>query len=127
MTRIRKNLLGSALLVLGMLGSLHAAEAPEEAAAASKRLVKVVEENNFNDFVKDGQPAFQQLDKKQFAAVSKQLDARMKGGYVVDCLGEMKQQGYHVTLWRFRFKDGGGDALATLSMKDGKVGGYWIK
>jgi hypothetical protein len=123
----RKNILGSALLVVGMLGSLHAAEAPEEAAAASRRLVKAVEENSFNDFVKDGEPAFKQLDRKQFEAVAKLFDERMKGGYVVDYLGDMKQQGYHVTLWRFRFKDGGDDALATLSMKDGKVGGYWIK
>ena len=26
-----------------------------------------------------------------------------------------------------RFKAGGDDALATLSLKDGKIGGYWIK
>ena len=32
-----------------------------------------------------------------------------------------------VTLWKLSFKDGGDDALATLSLKDGKVGGYWIK
>ena len=74
------------MILIGMLGSLNAAEAPETAAAASKRLIKDVK-----------------------------------------YLGDMRQQGYHVTLWRLRFKDGSDDALATLSMKGDKVGGYWIK
>ena len=123
----QKTLLAVAVILVGTLGNLNADEAPEDADAASKRLVKAVEENNFQDFIKDGEPAFQQLDKKQFEAVSIQLDKRMKGGYDVEYLGDMRQQGYHVTLWRLRFKDGGDDALATLSMKQGKVGGYWIK
>ena len=115
------------MIFMGTLGSLNAAQAPEAAAAASKRLIKAVEENDFTEFIKDGEPAFQNLDKKLFEAVSKQLDERMKGGYDVEYLGEMKQQGFLVTLWRLRFKDGTDDALATLSMKGDKVGGYWIK
>ena len=115
------------MIFMGTIGSLNAAEATEQAAAASKRLIKAVEENDFNEFIKNGEPAFQQLDKKLFEAVSKQLDERMKGGYEVEYLGDLKQQGYRVTLWRLRFKDGSDDALATLSMKGEKVGGYWIK
>jgi hypothetical protein len=127
MKNLRKALLGVAMIFMGTLGSLNAAEATEQAAAASKRLIKAVEKNDFNEFIKNGEPAFQQLDKKLFEAVSKQLDERMKGGYDVEYLGDLKQQGYHVTLWRLRFKDGSDDALATLSMKSDKVGGYWIK
>ncbi len=115
------------MIFMGMLGSLNAAQAPEAAEAASKRQIKAVEENDFQEFIKNGEPAFQLLDKKQFEAVSKLLDERMKDGYNVEYLGEMKQQGYLVTLWRLRFKDGTDDALATLSMKGDKVGGYWIK
>ena len=115
------------MILMGMLGSLNAAEPPEAAATASKRLIKAVEKNDFDEFIRNGEPAFQNLDKKQFEAVSKQLDERMKGGYDVEYLGDMRQQGHHVTLWRLRFKDGSDDALATLSMKGEKVGGYWIK
>ena len=115
------------MIFMGMFGSLNAAPAPEAAEAASKRLIMAVEENDFEAFIKDGEPAFQQLDKKKFETVSKLLDKRMNGGYDVEYLGDLIQQGYQVTLWRLRFKDGSDDALATLSMKEGKVGGYWIK
>jgi hypothetical protein len=42
-------------------------------------------------------------------------------------LGDLNQGGYQVTLWRIRIKSSSDDLLATLSMKDGKVGGFWIK
>ncbi len=115
------------MVLMGMIGSLQAAEAPEAATAASKRLIKAIEEDDFNEFIKNGEPTFQELDKKIFKVVCKKFDERMKGGYDVEFLGDLKQQGYEVTLWRLRFKDGSDDALATLSMKGDKVGGYWIK
>jgi hypothetical protein len=42
-------------------------------------------------------------------------------------LGDVKQNGDHVTLWKLTFKDGSDDALVTLSAKDGKVGGFFIR
>ena len=50
----------------------------------------------------------------------------MKKGYKASYLGTLQQQGYTVTLWKLDFSDGD-DALATLSMKNGLVGGYFIQ
>ena len=67
------------------------------------------------------------MKKENFDAVSAQLAPRFKAGYTVTYLGDLQQQGFHVTLWKVSFQDGKDDALATLSVKDGKVGGFWIK
>jgi hypothetical protein len=59
--------------------------------------------------------------------VAAQLGPRFKAGYTATYLGDLNQKGFKITLWRLRFTDGGDDALATLSLKDGKIGGFWIK
>jgi hypothetical protein len=104
-----------------------AVEAPKEDAAASAKLLAALKNADREAFVVDGEAAFKQLSQPQFAAAAAQLSPRLKGGYEVAYLGDLKQHGYRVTLWKLSFKDGGDDVLATLSMKDGKVGGFWVK
>ncbi|MEO8617358.1 MAG: hypothetical protein ABI600_19660 [Luteolibacter sp.] len=107
--------------------SAFASDVPAEAKSASDKLVTALVNSDYDAFVADGDTAFKGLKKEQFEAVCKQLSARFKGGYETTYLGELKQKGYAVTLWKITFKDGGDDLLGTLSLKDGKVGGYWIK
>jgi hypothetical protein len=42
-------------------------------------------------------------------------------------LGELKQEGHRVSLWKIAFKDESDDALVTMSMKEGSVGGFFIR
>jgi len=104
-----------------------AAEPAKEESAAVTRLIDAVISDDLGDFIKDGEPAFQKLTQEQLSAVSAQLKPRLENGYDTTYLGALTQQGYQVTLWRIRFKDGKDDALATLSMKDGKVGGFYLR
>lgn len=90
-------------------------------------MVSAVVADDFAAFVADGNTAFQELKKERFEAVVSQLGAKLKAGYDLGYLGDLNQQGFQVTLWRIRFKSGGDDLLATLSIKDGRVGGFWIK
>ena len=115
-----------ALLMLASPG-LHAAEPAKEDAALSSKLITAIEASDFEAFLSDGDAAFKALPKAQFEAVSVQLAARLKNRDEVTYLGELTKQGFRVTLWRIKFKDGGDDALATLSVKDGKVGGFLIQ
>ena len=116
-----------AAILLGALASVGAAEPPPGAQAASDKLLAAIAAGDYASFVADGDAAFKGLRKEQFDAVAAQLGPRFKSGYEAAYLGDLNQKGYQVTLWRLRFKAGGDDALATLSLKDGKVGGYWIK
>ncbi len=114
-------------IVLAALTVSHAAEAPADAQAASNKLLAAILSGNYAAFVADGEAAFKGLKKEQFDVVVTQLGPYLKSGYEATYLGELHQKGYQVTLWRLRFTAGGDDALATLSLKDGKIGGYWIK
>lgn len=90
-------------------------------------LMAAIEDNNYANFVAQGNAAFKQgITKQMFTQVSTQLAPRMKKGYSAVFLGELKQQGYQVYLWKLTFQDGGDDFLAKLSFKDGQVGGFLI-
>lgn len=125
-TTIRSIWLAVAFLV-GGLASLWAAEPRQEDATLAAKLVTAIQQADYGAFVVDGEAAVKQLKKEQFAAVAAQLAPRLTEGYELSYLGDLKQSGYRVTVWRLRFKDGRDDALATLSVKDGKVGGFWIR
>jgi hypothetical protein len=114
-------------IILGTLAIAQAAGPPADAQAASNKLLAAISAADYAAFVADGDAAFKGLKKEQFDAVSAQLAPRFKAGYTATYLGDLNQSGYNVTVWRLRFADGGDDALATLSLKNGKIGGFWIK
>ena len=92
-----------------------------------KKLLTAQQSKNYDAFVADGTDQLKAaLSKTQFEASSNILNARFKGGYDSSFLGELNQKGFEVYLYRLRFKDDGDDMLATLSLKDGKVGGIWF-
>ena len=78
-------------------------------------------------FVADGEAPFRQLKKEQFEAVAVKLGPKFRAGHEISYLGDLKQKGYHVTLWKVSFKDGSDDQLATLSTREGKVGGFFVR
>jgi hypothetical protein len=116
-----------AAILLGSLADIPAADPPSAAQAASDKLLASIGSGDYAAFISDGDAAFKGLKKEQFGVVAAQLGPRLKSGHEVTYLGELRQKGFQVTLWRLRFADGGDDFLATLSLKDGKIGGYWIK
>jgi hypothetical protein len=90
-------------------------------------LINAVEQNNYTKFISQGNAAFKEgITKQTFTQVSGQLAPRIKKGYSAVFLGNLKQQGYQVYLWKLTFFDGGDDVLARLSLKDGKIGGFWL-
>ena len=105
----------------------NAVEAPAEAQAESSKLLAAISSGDYAAFVADGDTAFKGINKDRFDKGASQIGPRLKAGYEASYLGELNQRGYKVTLWRLRFPTGGDDSLATLSLKDGKIGGYWIK
>jgi hypothetical protein len=107
--------------------SAFTTEAPSAPQAEATKLVSAIASDDYEAFVVDGNAAFQRLKKDQFESVVSQLGSKLKSGYDLTYLGDLNQKGCQVTLWRIRFQNGGDDFLATLSMKDGKVGGFWIK
>lgn len=100
----------------------------EAARPMLDKLLEAVEANDYASFVADGNDAFKAgLTKQMLEGVSAQLAPRMQKGYDVSYLGELKQQGCQVHLWKLAYRDGGDDTLAKLVLKDGKVAGFWLQ
>lgn len=105
-----------------------AANPEEEVRPVLDKLLKAVEANDYESFVADGTDAVKAgLTKQMLEGVSNQIAPRMKKGYTCSYLGELKQQGCQVYLWKLAYKDGGDDTLAKLVLKDGKVAGFWLQ
>ena len=96
--------------------------------AIFKNLMAATIANDHGQFLVDCDEAMKAaITPEKFGSVSKQIEPRAKGGYDADYFGELRRGGYLVHHWRLRFKDGRDDVLATLSLKDGKVGGFFLR
>jgi hypothetical protein len=104
------------------------AEPDQATQTIFKNLMAATAANNYDAFIAECDTAMKAaLTKPMLEGVSKQIEPRTKKGYDAQYLGELNQRGYKVNLWRLRFKDSGDDVLATLSVKDGKAGGFYLR
>jgi hypothetical protein len=117
----------AALLFFVGTAAASAGEPAKEDAAFSAKLFGAIGKSDYDAFVADGSEAFRGITRAQFDLVCAQLAPKLKASHTITFLGELNQHGFRVTLWKVVFSDGSDDALATLSVKDGKVGGFWIR
>lgn len=127
--RLAKTVAGLACVWLVLLSSTGMAANPDEGVRpVLDKLLKAVEANDHKSFVADGTDAFKTgITKQMFESVSKQLMPRMKKGYTCFYLGDLKQQGCSVYLWKLVYKDGENDTLAKLVLSGDKVAGFWLQ
>jgi hypothetical protein len=125
-TSLRLLVLAGAMLA-GSVSFSFAADAPKEDSANADRIITALVNADYPAFVTNSEAKFKELKKEQFDSVAAQVAPVLKPGYAVAYLGSLNQKGYHVSLWKISLKTGADDLLATLSMKDGKVGGFYIR
>ena len=117
------------VVIVAWLLAIGSARAEPDPTVQSifKNLMAATVANDHERFLADCDDTMKAaLTAPKLESVSKLIEPRTKGGYDSDYLGELNQRGFSVHLWRLRFKDGGDDMLATMSMKDGKVGGFFL-
>jgi len=115
-------------IVATLLSSVSAfAEHDQKTETIFTNLMAATISNNYNDFITDCDAGMKAaITKPMIEGVSRQIEPHAKQGYDAQYLGELNQKGYQVYLWKLKFKDGSNDILATLSIKDGKVGGFYL-
>jgi hypothetical protein len=114
----------SALLITGIAvaGWLRAADAANEPAAIIMRMFGALEKNQFQEFIAGGDNTWRRLGRSEFDRLVTQIEPRLKGGYDIAYLGEIKRAGNIVqTLWKVTFKANGEEILANLDLKEGRV------
>src|SRR5882724_12570520 len=69
--------------------------------------------NDYNRFVSIADDTFRSsITPIAFESISQSLAPRMQQGYTPTYLGQLRQSGAEVSLWRLRFSDGGDDLFA---------------
>ena len=108
--------------------ALPSAQAPQATESTMKRMVSAIQANSLPDFVAPGDEAFQAgMTKEMLSSISQSLASRLGQGYSSTFLTRLKQQSFEVYVWKLEFKDGNDDVLVFLALKDGKVGGFWLR
>jgi len=101
---------------------------PPRDQANLDRLIQAIEVNNRDAFLKDATSAMSQAITSQvLASVSTDLAPHLANGYALVYLGNLKQSGDAVQIWKVTFKDGRDDALVKMSLNDGKLDGFFIQ
>jgi hypothetical protein len=127
MNSLVKSILAVSAAILLTAHALFGAEPDQPTQNLFKNLMAATASNDYDAFIAECDALMKAaLTKPQLEGVSKQIGPRLQQGYDTQYLGELNQHGYVVHLWRLRFKDGKDDLLATLSVKDGKAGGFYL-
>jgi hypothetical protein len=122
-TKFARLILLAAALCFGSLSSLMAADAPKPYVEMSNKIFKALEAGDFDQFMGDADESFKKSTKKgTFDGIAGQIGPRLKGGYDLVYLGDLKRSGgVQLTLWKIVFKAGGDDMAFNMNVKDGKV------
>ena len=116
-----KTLLTAALLLVSTWSAFAVTD--QEAEAIFKKMLEAQKASDYDAFVVDADDKLKTaLSKDQFTVASTIFNEKFKEGYDLTFLGEVNQRGFQVFLYRLRPKSGD-DFIASLSIKDGKVGG----
>jgi hypothetical protein len=115
-------------LFLGITAQIGWAQAPPDVETLLKKMLTATESGSRSAFVADGDASFQtDITPPMFGSFSAQFAPRLKRGYTTTFVTQLHQEGYSVYVWKVEFKDGGDDLLFTLAVKDGKVGGFFLR
>jgi hypothetical protein len=121
--------LASALIAGGLITALLKYGGPDRTTKKIfNNLLSATLADDYDAFAAEcDDPMKAALTKTVLTSLSQQLQTRAKAGYDAQYLGSLKKQVYQVYLWRIHFNDEGDDLLATLSVKDGKAGGFYLR
>jgi hypothetical protein len=109
-------------------GFANAAQGTSAADTILTKLLRDVENNDYNSFIAEGDDQFKAtITKQMFDGVNAMVAPCMKKGYEVLPLGVLNQQVCQVYLRKLVFKDGGDDLVATLALHEGNVIGFWFQ
>lgn len=117
------------LLIALLTGIASAAnEAPADVDVSFRRMLHATIQNNYDDFISGTDASIRAtLKPAALMDVSLKLRPRADKGYRVEYLGYYMVSGHTTHLWKLVFEDGGDDVLATMSQKDGKISGFYLK
>lgn len=114
--------------LISISAPVQAADPPPAVQKIFDKIINAIKANDRDAFVADGTDAVKENTTKELMEnLSKQLGSRLKKGYQATYLCQLKQAEHEVYLWKTTYKDEGDDVVIRISMKDGKVAGFFLQ
>jgi hypothetical protein len=105
--------------------------APVAPAGVERVLVKMIEAvkaQSYDDFLTDADDHLKtNLSRQQFEGICGLYTAPLRKGYRLEYLGQLRQQGTYVYLWKITIVGGQDETLLRLVTKDGKAYGFTVQ
>ncbi len=103
-----------------------AGQATKQETTYANEIMKSIADDDYNEFVADGDASFKSITKRQFQSLCDQDTSQLKNGYHVIFLGALTQDGNRITLWKVSHDDGTDDDLLHLAISRGKISGALV-
>jgi hypothetical protein len=117
-------------LCLLMVQATQARAEGSAPAGPEKTLLKMIEAvkaESYDAFLVDADASLKkQFSRQQFEGMCGLYTKPLKRGYAVEYLGQLRQRGMAVYLWKVSVPGEQEDVLVKLAMKDGRVGGVAV-
>jgi hypothetical protein len=93
-----------------------------------KKMMEAIRVKSYDDFMIECDATMRAaLTKQQFEGVSALMAPSLAPGYKTTYLGKLRQQGHITYLWKLEPATLKEDTLISMSIKDKKVGGFYLK
>jgi len=123
--------LAAGALFLTLAPGKPALAAPGAPAGAERVLVKMIEAvkaQSYDDFLTDADDHLKtNLSRQQFEGICGLYTAPLRKGYRLEYLGQLRQQGTYVYLWKITIIGGQDETLLRLVTKNGKAYGFTVQ
>jgi RNA polymerase sigma factor (sigma-70 family) len=103
-----------------------AGQPTEQETKYATEIMKSIADDDYHEFVADGDKNFKSITKAQFQSLCDQDTSQLKNGYHVIFLGALTQDGGRITLWKVSHIDGTDDDLLHLAIAHGKISGALV-
>jgi hypothetical protein len=102
--------------------------APPGTEAILVRMIEAAKVQSYDGFLADADAHLKsQLTRQQFENISGRYVVPLRKGYRLEYLGQLRQQGNIVVLWKIAIVGSQDETLLKLLLKDGKVDGFLIQ
>lgn len=116
-----------ALFLVAAFAQFSAVAADKETGVDKtlKGILEAIEKGSVEDFSKEGDEAFKKAATQEIVDQAKSVyGERLKNGFQMIHLAELKQQGKKLHVWKLTLKDEGDDLLVRVTFSNGKVVGF---
>jgi hypothetical protein len=107
--------------------ALAAGAAPAGVERVLVKMIEAVKDQSYDEFLTDADAQLKSnLSRQQFEGLCGLYRSSLRKGYRYEYLGQLRQRGMPVYLWKIAVVDGQDEGLIKLVMKDGKAYGFAV-